>query len=168
MPRLMLGCLFIIAATGCQESHSVTMPPEEKLVRVDLVIALQPHPEGGLEIRAQATNSGNVTVYFSGSCTSPGIDFRFSDSEGKEVFLFCSCGPLLYVPCPAWFGPLKPGENIENGNGFNGRLWNGTAYVPAPPGKYVVQATFRYSPALPGATVQSVISEAAFDWKAEL
>jgi hypothetical protein len=165
MPRSMLVCLFL-AVIGCQESQTVTMPPEEDQVRIDLAITLKPEPEGDLAIGAKATNSGNVAVYFTAGCTSPGIQFRFFDAEGKEAFLFCSCGPL--PACPFWIAAMKPGEDVEGGSGFNGQLWSGTAYVPAPSGKYLVQATFRYSPARARATAQSVIAEATFDWKSRV
>lgn len=103
-------------------------------------------PGESVEVALNATNTGDRTVWHRSGC-GHAWQVTMWNETGEEV--------QPYRPRAQCSGfemePLKPGEELpyprEGGSGtfgWNGRLWNGSAYVDAPPGNYTIQGAVPY------------------------
>jgi hypothetical protein len=163
-PIILVLCTALL---GCQGSREVTGPtPEADRVDIEIGISIAPsryggRGYGGLDISAQACNTGNVGVSYSGPfCGSPDMHFRFFDPWGREIRVSCGCEAK--PACPAIMGmTLEPGNGSSGGALFDGRLWNGKEFVTGPAGDYRVTATFDYFVA---GTRESISAEKTFSW----
>jgi hypothetical protein len=142
-----------VAISACNQAatESAILAKSHNSGNVALTISVGP-PEvidsNGLLITAVATNMGQDTFRYTGTCGRVDMDFRFFDSLGNELQVRNPCEPDPMMGCPTAIGiVLAPGRTASTYRAWTGMIWDseyGCMSTPAPPGDYKVTVTFPF------------------------
>lgn len=134
------------AGGGANATASDGTGDQPILVRGQLAAYANTSYGSGVWGNASAKNaSGRTSYYQVGSCGDRGSfgETLFGpsgapvDHLGPRPALSCAQGPLS-------FAPMRPGDCLTWSSNWDGRLWNGTAWTPAPKGTYTWRFGFTY------------------------
>lgn len=159
MLRTHIAVLATLIIARCGEPATAPPVPASVDLAVRIVTA------DVVEVRAVATNYKPRPVYYAEGCgAEDGIWFDVIAPNGRLVWV---TPPGLPPACASREAALAPQAHLESSWVFDGTLYDaqGSAY-PAPDGRYVVVAHFRWWQA-PGSREAIVLEQrAAWHWNA--